>query len=74
MDRIEQLPLDDWNDQDLLTRDEAGERLQQEIQVVTGELAQLRRGAPDRNTTAGVELLDKRLTAMKAALSELTGG
>ncbi|MFG3022391.1 hypothetical protein ACGFZQ_28220 [Streptomyces sp. NPDC048254] len=74
MDRIEQLPLDDWNDQDLLTRDEAAERLRQEIQVVTGELAQLRGAAPDRTTAAGVELLDRRLTAMKAALSELDGG
>lgn len=37
---IEQLPEDDWVDQDLLTRDLAGELLDQEIATEKARLAQ----------------------------------
>ncbi|MFE4963769.1 hypothetical protein [Streptomyces sp. NPDC056660] len=73
MDRVKQLPLDDWNDQDLLTRDEAAERLDEEMKAVTGELAELRRAGQDPAVRAGIELLDRRLAAMKAARTELSG-
>jgi hypothetical protein len=73
MDPIEQLPMDDWTDQDLLTRDEAGVRLEDEIKVVTGELARLREAGPGPAEEAEIQLLDRRLAAMKAVRSDLKG-
>ncbi|HEX3786221.1 MAG TPA: hypothetical protein VHW44_00040 [Pseudonocardiaceae bacterium] len=71
MDSVEQIPEDDWTDQDLLTRDEAGRRLEAEIEVVTGELAALRHPDPGPLELAEITLLARRLAAMKAARSDL---
>ena len=64
MDRIQQLPQDDWHDQDLLTKREAAERLDAEIHLVRSQLAELKVGSVER------EQLTKRLSAMETALRE----
>lgn len=64
MDRIQQLPQDDWHDQDLLTKREAAERLDAEIHLVRNQLAELKVGSVER------EQLTKRLSAMETALRE----
>jgi hypothetical protein len=67
--RIEQLPLDDWADQDLLTKQEARERLVEEIGRTRSRLEQLRNeGAVDEG--AEVTLLSRRLNAMESTCSE----
>ncbi|MEX5636465.1 hypothetical protein [Parafrankia sp. FMc2] len=62
---IDRIPEDDWTDQDLLTKDEAGERLDVEITAVTGELDRLRAAGigPLEQDEAG--LLTRRLEAMQ---------
>lgn len=65
------IAADDWTDQDLLTRDEAGERLDEEIAVVTGELDRLRTAGVGQLEQAEYDLLSRRLEAMRAARSEL---
>jgi hypothetical protein len=73
MEREDQIPEDDWTDQDILTRGEAGERLDDEIEAVTRELAALR---PDSNGPREVAerlLLTRRLDAMRAARAGLRG-
>jgi len=64
---IDQIPADDWTDQDLLTKDEAGERLDEEITAVTGELDRLRAAGIGPLEQDEVELLTRRLDAMKTA-------
>jgi hypothetical protein len=73
MEHSNQIAADDWTDQDLLTKDEAGERLDDEIVAVTSELAQLREAGDGPNEQAAIQLLTKRLVAMKAARSDLKG-
>jgi hypothetical protein len=63
---VEQLPRDDWTDQDLLTRDEAAGRLNR-------ELAHLDRALSDPTTdAAGRAELSQRRDAIAAALANLT--
>ncbi|MFJ8816432.1 hypothetical protein [Amycolatopsis thermoflava] len=64
---IDRIPADDWTDQDLLTKDEAGERLDDEITAVTGELDRLRAAGIGPLEQDEVELLTRRLEAMKTA-------
>ncbi|WP_198654378.1 MULTISPECIES: hypothetical protein [Nocardia] len=69
MDPVEGISKDDWTDTDLLTRAEAGERLDQEIAVATRELEILRvASAPD---AAAVELLTRRIDAMRKVRAHL---
>jgi hypothetical protein len=58
----------DWTDDDLLTREEAGGRLEAEIGEVRLRLAELT-SAPGRagDTDASVALLTRRLTALEKA-------
>ncbi|WP_329263871.1 hypothetical protein OG223_49100 [Streptomyces sp. NBC_01478] len=56
----------DWTDLDLLTRDEAYGRLQEEIALTDRRLAEL--GADDQ---AERELLDTRLRALREAAEDL---
>ncbi|MET7486874.1 hypothetical protein [Streptomyces sp. NPDC005538] len=56
----------DWTDLDLLTRDEAYGRLQEEIGLTARRLAEL--GADD---AAERELLDRRLRALREAAEDL---
>ena len=68
MDRFKQLPVDDWTDQDLLTKDEARERLIGEIDRTQAELDDVNSAAqPD---SAAVALLERRLNAMRSIRSE----
>ncbi len=63
--RVEQLPQDDWADQDILTRDEASGRLREEIVEVRTEL--------DRATdTALAAELSDRLRLLREAAAYLT--
>jgi hypothetical protein len=71
MERVEQIPEDDWTDQDILTRGEAGERLDDEIEAVTGELAALRSDTVGPREVAERQLLTRRLDAMRAARAGL---
>lgn len=59
MDPGERMPLDDWADQDLLTRDEAAARLVDEIAEVTRQI----------ETGGGNDLLERRLAGMREALA-----
>ena len=61
---IEQFPEADWTDMDLLTRDEAGSKLDWEIAAEQARLDALGTGdSPDENATCG--LLERRLAGMK---------
>ena len=55
----------DWTDQDLLTRDEAGERLVEEIEATRAHLSELESRTDDPNTPASIEMTRRRLIAMK---------
>ena len=55
----------DWIDQDLLTRDEAGERLDEEIGSVRRRLAELENSVADERTADSIEMVRRRLTAME---------
>lgn len=55
----------DWIDQDLLTRDEAGERLDEEIESVRRRLAELEGSVPDEWTADSLDMVRRRLTAME---------
>jgi hypothetical protein len=69
MDRIEQLPVSDWTDQDLLTKDEARERLVGEIGRTRARLDELTaKDADDPEIT----LLERRLNAMESVRDEYT--
>jgi chorismate mutase len=67
VDEIEQLPVDDWTDQDLLTKDEARERLVEEIGRTKQRLDQLH---SDNSTEAEIALLSRRLNAMESVRDE----
>lgn len=67
-DRIEQLPVDDWADQDLLTKDEASERLVAEIVRTRALLEQAR--AENPGAEAELTLLSRRLNAMESIRAE----
>jgi len=58
--------VDDWADQDLLTKDEARERLVTEIDRTRTRLASLK--TPDDD--AEIALLERRLAAMASIRSE----
>ena len=60
-----QIPEDDWADQDLLSRDEAADRLLTEIARTESELAGL-----DPEDPAGRRLRD-RLAALRSAVASL---
>lgn len=61
---VEQLPQSDWADQDLLTKDEARERLVAEIDRTQLRLSQLDTANPDDE--AEITLLTRRLNAMES--------
>ncbi len=65
MDPHERIPRDDWADQDLLTKDEAAERLSAEIAEVSAKL---------NGAHAGDEILERRLNGLKEAYKYLTEG
>jgi hypothetical protein len=65
---VEQLPLSDWTDQDLLTKDEARERLIDEISSTRARLDQL--DADNRADDAEIALLARRLNAMESIRDE----
>ncbi|MCW2652807.1 MAG: hypothetical protein QOE41_3904 [Mycobacterium sp.] len=67
MDRIEQLPVSDWTDQDLLTKDEARERLVDEIGRTRARLEELKAANADESE---ITLLARRLNAMEATRGE----
>ena len=67
MDRIEQLPVSDWTDQDLLTKDEARGRLVDEIGRCRARLDELKANNADESELA---LLVRRLNAMESVASE----
>jgi hypothetical protein len=66
VDEIEQLPVDDWTDQDLLTKDEARERLVSEIGRTKERLDQLQTDSDE----AEIALLSRRLNAMESVRDE----
>ncbi len=69
--RVEQLPQSDWTDQDLLTKDEARERLVEEIGRVKARLEQLRASTADpARIDAEVTMLARRLNAMESVRDE----
>ena len=69
--RIEQLPQSDWTDQDLLTKDEARERLVEEIGRARARLDELRASTDDpARTDAEVTMLARRLDAMESVRDE----
>jgi hypothetical protein len=55
----------DWVDQDLLTREEAGERLDEEIAAVRARLAELEAAVPDQLTVESLDMVRRRLAAME---------
>jgi hypothetical protein len=68
MDQFTQLPVDDWTDQDLLTKGEARQRLVGEIARTQAELDDVNSAAqPD---PAAVALLERRLNAMRSIRGE----
>ena len=67
VDRIEQLPVSDWTDQDLLTKDEARERLVDEIGRCRARLDELKANNADESELA---LLVRRLNAMESVAGE----
>jgi hypothetical protein len=67
VDRIEQLPVSDWTDQDLLTKDEARERLVNEIGRCRARLDELKANNADESELA---LLARRLNAMESIAGE----
>ena len=66
-----QRPQSDWTDQDLLTKDEARQRLVEEIAHTRSRLEQIHTdtGDPTR-TDAETTLLTRRLKAMESAYDE----
>jgi hypothetical protein len=69
VDRIEQLPVSDWTDQDLLTKDEARERLVDEIGRTRARLDELTATNAD---DPEITLLARRLNAMESVRDEYT--
>jgi len=69
VDRIEQLPVSDWTDQDLLTKDEARARLVDEIGRTRARLDELTATNAD---DPEITLLARRLNAMESVRDEYT--
>jgi hypothetical protein len=69
VDRIEQLPVSDWTDQDLLTKDEARARLVDEIGRTRTRLDELTATNAD---DPEIRLLARRLNAMESVRDEYT--
>ncbi|MGO9104243.1 MAG: hypothetical protein ACLP9Y_34340 [Mycobacterium sp.] len=67
LDDIEQLPVDDWADQDLLTKDQARSRLVAEIGRTQARLDGLKATNAD---AAEITALARRLDAMESIRSE----
>lgn len=67
-ERIEQLPVSDWTDQDLLTKDEARQRLLSEIDRTRAQLDRVQ--ADDPGNEAEILLLERRLNAMESVRGE----
>jgi hypothetical protein len=65
---VEQLPLSDWADQDLLTKDEARDRLIDEIGRARTRLSQLDSGNSAHDAESS--LLARRLNAMESIRDE----
>ena len=59
----------DWEDQDLLTLDEAGERLEEELSAVTGELEAAKAAGDDD----AAQRLQARAQAVGEALDRVRG-
>jgi hypothetical protein len=71
VERVEQLARSDWTDQDLLTKDEARERLVEEIGRTRVRLEELQAGAGDpARSDAEITLLARRLNAMESVCDE----
>lgn len=71
LERIEQLPVSDWTDQDLLTKDEARERLVEEIGRTKARLEAVQASTDDlARIDAEVTLLARRLNAMESVRDE----
>ncbi len=64
---VQQIPLSDWTDQDLLTKDEARERLVEEIRLARARLDELTAANADG---AEITLLARRLNAMESVRDE----
>jgi hypothetical protein len=58
----------DWSDLDLLTIEEAQERLRAEIAVVEGEIAEIRQ-LGDGSGDATIALSERRLAALRSRLA-----
>ena len=75
MDAGKRIAADDWTDQDLLTRDEARERLAEEIDAESAALAALGGSDSERGVDslvqAEIEARKRRLNALKTALANL---
>ncbi|MCW2915889.1 MAG: hypothetical protein JWN52_3957 [Actinomycetia bacterium] len=69
--RIEQLPQDDWFDQDLLTRQEAAGRLAEKIDEITGRLAELGKAGGAADAEPETAELNRRLAALQNAHAAL---
>ena len=67
--RVEQLPVDDWADQDLLTKQEARERLVEEMGRTRSRLEQLRNESIPGDGAEDM-LLSRRLNAMQSICGE----
>jgi len=61
----------DWVDQDLLTKDEAGERLDEEIVLVRERLARLEAGPTGPDSASAIEMVRRRLIAMENVRASL---
>jgi hypothetical protein len=71
LERVEQLPRSDWTDQDLLTKDEARERLVEEIGRTKARLEEVRASTGDpAHNDAELILLERRLNAMESVRNE----
>ena len=71
MERIEQLPQSDWTDQDLLTKDEARERLVEEVGRTRARLEEVQADTGDpAQHDAEVTLLARRLNVMESVRDE----
>lgn len=68
---IEQLPQDDWVDQDLLTKDLARSLLDDEITAERDRLERIDRGDAPADAIASRAALVRRLDAMVAARDRL---
>ncbi|MGH4002071.1 MAG: hypothetical protein ACRDTJ_31920 [Pseudonocardiaceae bacterium] len=61
----------DWVDQDLLTKDEAAERLDEEIVLVRERLARLEAGSAGPDPESAIAMVRRRLVAMEELRASL---